>query len=197
MQDVLSVLVEEPYDEFTVSQLADVVEANQATVSKAVGLLEKLGPIQTRRDGRKQYVSIDRDRLTNADPVLSISQAEFHEPVLAFVDRAREDVDDLVGILLLLGSVARGDADRASDIDLLVLVEGDKTHARRTVHSIVSDLETTKFDGDRYAFETLVESTDSARRIGERPRRQFDESITLVRSDELTAVRREVYADRE
>lgn len=196
MQDVLSVLVEEPYDEFTVSQLAEMVEANQATVSKAVGLLEELGPIQTRRDGRKQFVSIDRDRLTNPDPVLSIPQAEFHKPVRAFVDRAREDVDDLAGILLF-GSVARGDADRASDIDLLIVVEGDKTQARRTVQSIVSDLETTKFDGDRYAFETLVESTESARRIGERLRLQFEEGITLVRSDELTAIRREVYAGGE
>lgn len=196
MQDLLSVLIEEPYEEFTVSELAELTGANQATVSKAVRLLSELGPIRTRREGRKQYVSIDRDLLTKPDTVLSIPQAEFHKPVRAFVDCAEEELDGLVGVLLF-GSVARGEADRASDIDLLVVVEEDKTQARRTVQAIVSDLEETKFDENRYTFEALVESTDSARRIGDRLRQQFDSGLTLVGSDELTAIRREVYADGE
>lgn len=193
MQDVLSVLIEEPYEEYTVSQLVEMVPANQATVSKSVRLLADLGPIQTRREGRKQYVSIDRQRLTKPDPILSIPQAEFHKPVRAFVDRIEEELDDLVGILLF-GSVARGEADRASDIDLLVFVADDRTRARRTVQSIVSDLESEKFDGNRYAFEVLVESIDSAQRIGDRLRQQFDEGLTLMGSDELSAIRTEVYA---
>jgi predicted nucleotidyltransferase len=196
MQDVLALLIEEPYEEFTVSELAERVDANQATVSKAVQLLDELGSIETRREGRKHYVSIDRDRLTTADPVLSIPQSEFQKPVRAFLDRAREELDELVGVLLF-GSVARGDADRASDIDLLVFVDDDLTRARRTVQSIVSDLEATKFEGNRYEFETLVESTDSATRIGNRLRQQFDDGITLVGSDELSAIRTEVYADGE
>ena len=193
MQDVLSVLIEEPYEEYTVSQLAEMVPANQATVSKSVRLLADLGPIQTRREGRKQYVSIDRQRLTKPDPVLSIPQAEFHKPVRAFVNRVEDELDDLVGVLLF-GSVARGEADRASDIDLLVFVEDDRTQARRTVQSIVADIESEKFDGNRYAFEVLVETIDSAQRIGGRLRQQFDEGLTLMGSDELSAIRTEVYA---
>ncbi|MFC6787126.1 nucleotidyltransferase domain-containing protein [Halobaculum halobium] len=196
MQDVLSVLIEEPYEEFTVSELGELVGANQATVSKAVQLLKELGPIQTRRDGRKQYVSIDRDRLTNSDPVLLIPQAEFHKPVRTFVDRVQTKISGLVGIVLF-GSVARGEADRASDIDLIVFVEENKTQARQTVQSIVRDLEETKFDGNRYAFEVLVESTDSAKRIGDRLHQQFDGGITLVSSDELTTIRRRAHTDGE
>ena len=105
-------------------------------------------------------------------------------------------LDNLVGILLF-GSVARGDADRASDIDLLVFVDDDRTQARRSVQSIVSDLEDTKFDGNRYSFEVFVESTDSAKRIGDRLQQQFDDGITLVGSDELSKIRSEVYGDRE
>ncbi|MFQ3293443.1 MAG: putative nucleotidyltransferase [Halobacteriales archaeon] len=196
MQDLLSLLIEEPYEEYTVSQSASLIDANQATVSKAVSLLEQLGVLRTRREGQKRYVSIDRDRLTKPDPVLSIPQSEFHKPVRTFVERAREELDDLVGILLF-GSVARGDADRASDVDVLVFVEDDRTEGRRTVQSIVSNLEGTAFDGDRYTFETLVESVDSAKRIGDRLRQQFDGGITLVGSDELSAIRREVYRDGE
>lgn len=196
MQDVLSLLIEEPYEEFSVSRLATMVDANQATVSKAVRLLGELGPIQTRRDGRKHYVSVDRDRLTKPDPVLSIPQSEFHKPVRAFVDRVRGELDRLAGIVLF-GSVARGEADRASDIDLLVIVDEEKTQARRTVQSAVKTLEETKFDGNRYTFEVLVESVDSAMRIGDRLQEQFEDSITLAGSNELSAVRKEVYADGE
>lgn len=196
MQDVLSLLIEEPYEEFTVSQLAAMTDANQATVSKAVTLLKELGPVQTRRDGRKQYVSIDRDHLTKPDPILSIPQTEFHKPVRAFVTRVQDELEEVVGIILF-GSVARGDADRASDIDVLVLAEDDRTQARRRVQSVVSDLEETKFDGNRYTFEALVESTDSAERIGSRLRQQFDDGLTLVGSEHLSALRTEVYADEE
>lgn len=196
MQDVLARLIEEPYEEFTIGQLAEMVDGNQATVSKAVKLLKQLGTVQTRQDGRKQYVSIHRDRLTKPDPILSIPQSEFHKPVRAFVDRVQTEVDDLVGVLLF-GSVARGTADRASDIDILVFVEDDKTTARRTVQSIVSTLQQTKFVGDRYNFEVLVESTESAKRIGDRLRQQFDEGLILVRSEQLSDIRREVYAHGE
>lgn len=196
MQDVLALLIEEPYEEYTVGQLATMVEANQATVSKAISLLGKLGPIQTHREGRSQYVSIDRDRLTKSDPVLSIPQPDFQKPVRAFVERAGEELDEVVGILLF-GSVARGEADRASDIDLLVVVDSDRTQARRTVQAIVSDLEETKFDGNRYEFETLVESTESAKRIGDRLRRQFDDGIVIVGSDELSDIRREAFENGE
>jgi len=196
MQDVLSRLIEEPYDEFTIGQLAEMVDGNQATVSKAVKLLKQLGTVQTRQEGRRQYVSIHRDRLTKPDPVLSIPQSEFHKPIRAFVDRVQAEVDDLVGVLLF-GSVARGTADRASDIDILVFVEDDKTTARRTVQSVVSTLQQTKFGGDRYNFEVLVESTESAKRIGDRLRQQFDEGLILVRSEQLSDIRREVYANGE
>lgn len=196
MQDALSRLIEEPYQEFTISQLAGMIDANQATVSKAVKLLRELGAVQTRQEGRKQYVSVKRDRLTKSDPIFSIPQSEFHKPVRAFIERAESELNDVVGILLF-GSVARGEADRVSDIDLLVIVEGEKTEARRTIQSIVSDLEETKFDDNRYTIQALVESIDSAKRIGERLRRQFDEGITLVNSEQLSDIRAEVYTNEE
>lgn len=192
MQDVVDVLVDQPYAEYTVSELATVTDSNQGTVSKAVSLLSELGVIETQRDGRKQYVRIDRDRLTKPDAVLSVPQAEFHKPIRAFLDRVEEGIDALVGVVLF-GSVARGDADRASDIDLLVIVEDDKTETRRTVQSIVRDLEDRRFDGDRYTYQPLVESVASARRIGERLRQQFDDGVTLVGSDRLTELEKEVY----
>ena len=43
MKDVLSVVVDQPYAAFTISELATLIEGNQATVSKAVKLLSSVG----------------------------------------------------------------------------------------------------------------------------------------------------------
>ncbi|WP_092816679.1 nucleotidyltransferase domain-containing protein [Halopenitus malekzadehii] len=194
MQDVLDVLIDQPYAAYSMTDLATVTGANKGTISKAVRLLSELEIVETTRDGRTQKVRINRDRLTKPDPILSIPQSEFHRPIRAFLQRIRDELDELVGVVLF-GSVARGEADRVSDIDLLVIVDDDKTAARRTIQAIVSDLEDHRFEGNRYTFQPLVESTDSVRRIGDQLRPQFDAGITLIGSDQLSELRTEVYTD--
>ncbi len=194
MQDVLDVLIDQPYAAYSVSELATLTEANTGTISKAVGLLSELGIVETEQDGRTHQVQINRERLTKPDPILSIPQSEFHLPARVFLERIQDEIDGLVGVVLF-GSVARGEADRASDIDLLVIVDEDKAATRRTVQSVVSDLEDRRFEGNRYTFQSLVESTDSVRRIGDQLRPQFEDGITLVSSDQLSELRTEVYAD--
>lgn len=194
MQDVLDILIDQPYATYSMSELANLTGANQGTISKAVRLLSELDVVETEPDGRTQQVRINRERLTKPDPILSIPQAEFHQPVRAFLERLQDQLDELVGVVLF-GSVARGEADRTSDIDLLVIVDEDRTAARRTVQSVVSELEDKRFEGNRYTFQPLVESTDSVQRIGDQLRPQFDDGITLVGSDQLSQLRTEVYAD--
>ncbi len=196
MQDILDILIDQPYTAYSISELATLTEANQGTISKAVGLLGELDAVQIAQDGRAQQVQINRERLTKPEPVLAIPQSEFHRPIRAFLQRLQEEIEQLVGVVLF-GSVARGDADRASDIDLLVIVDGDKTEVRRTVQSVVADLEDQRFEGNRYTFQPLVESIDSARRIAGQLRPQFDDGITLVESDQLTDLKAEVYTNGE
>lgn len=194
MQDVLDVLIDQPYAKYSMSELASLTGANKGTISKAVKLLSELDIVETAPDGRTQQVQINRERLTKPDPVLSIPQGEFHQPVQAFLRQVQDKLDELVGVVLF-GSVARGEADRASDIDLLVIVDEDRTEARRTVQSVVSELEDQQFEGNRYTYQPLVESTDSVQRIGDQLRPQFDDAITLVGSDQLSELRTKVYAD--
>jgi len=193
MQDVLDVLIDQPYAAYSVSELATLTEANTGTISKAVGLLSELGIVETEQDGRTHQVRINRERLTKPNPILSIPQSEFHLLARVFLERIQDEIDGLVGVVLF-GSVARGEADRASDIDLSVIVDEDKAATRRTVQSVVSDLEDRRFEGNRHTFQPLVESTDSVRRIGDQLRPQFEDGITLVSSDELSELRTEVYA---
>lgn len=198
--EVLRLLVDAHETEFTVPELVEATGAARSTVWRAVDLLEGIGAVRVRETAQRSYVSIDPDRLRKDDPVFAVEQSEFHEPIRAFVDRvgtAVDDADDVeeVVAVVVFGSVARGEADRRSDIDLFVVVEGDRTSARRVVADVVADLGERRFDGDRYDFEPYVESVESARRAGGKLREILDEGITVHGAERIGAMRKAVFAD--
>lgn len=195
--DVLRTLIEAPEEEFTVPELTDLTDASPATVRRAIKHLESLDIVKIRRTPQRSYASVRQERLDKPDPILVIEQTQFQKPVRKFVDETlvalaeTNDVNEVIGIVLF-GSVARGEADRQSDIDLLVVVDGQKVTARRTVNEVAAELRDERFDGDRYDFRPMVETADSVRRIGERLQQQFEEGIPLHATEELLELQREV-----
>jgi predicted nucleotidyltransferase/biotin operon repressor len=198
--DILRLLADAHDTEFSIPELVDATGVTRSTVWRAVDLLDSIGAIRIRETPQRNYIAIDTDRLQKDDPILAIPQSEFHAPIRAFVDRIQasiadaDDIDDLRGIVIF-GSVARGEADRQSDIDCFVVVDGDRTTARRQITDVVADLQSERFDGDRFVFEPYVESTESAGRVGSKLQEIFAEGITVYGSDRLNALRKEVVAD--
>lgn len=201
MQDILHHLVNEPHQGFTQKELAKITETDISTISRSVGLLEQLGVV-TQDTGRPAQIRIDHDHLQKPDPLLSISQSEFRKPIEAFLTELQQlvaesdDVETLVGVILF-GSVARGTADRSSDIDLLVIVNGNHTYGRRIANQIARSFEEQSFDGDRYKFEVLVETPESATQYGEKLREIFDEGLILHQNTDFQRVRTAVYSADE
>ena len=197
--DILQLLADAHDTEFTIPELVDATGVTRSTVWRAVDLLDSIGAIQIRETPQRNHIAINPDRLQKDDPIL-VPQSEFHTPIRAFVDRVQatitdaDDVGDLLGIVIF-GSVARGEADRQSDIDCFVVVDGDRTTARRRITDVVADLQSDRFDGDRFAFEPYVESAESARRAGSKLREIFIEGITVYSSGHLDSLRKEVVAD--
>lgn len=195
--DVLRTLIEAPEEEFTVSELTELTGASSATVRRAVKHLESLDVVEINQTPQRDYISIRQRRLDKPDPILVIEQSEFQKPVRVFVNQAltalsaTDSVDEVIGIILF-GSVARGEADRKSDIDVLVVVDGQKTVARRAVNEVASDLQDERFGGDRYVFRPMVETAESVRRIGERLQEQFEEGIPLYSTEKLRELEQEV-----
>lgn len=194
--EVLRLLADAHETEFTVAELVDATGVARSTVWRAIDLLDSVGAIRVRETPQRNYVSIDPNRLHKDDPVLAISQPEFHEPVRAFLDRVREELaatDDVTALLgvVVFGSVARGEADRQSDLDLFVVVEGDRTTARRVVTEVVADLGDRRFDGDRFDYEPYVESAQSARRAGPKLREILEEGITVYGNERFQSLRKE------
>ena len=201
MQDILHHLVTNPLEAFTQQELASITGADISSISRSVDLLEEVGVITVSTD-RPARIAIDPDHLQQSDPIFLIPQAEFRNPLQTYLDELKDrvqdstEIDTLVGVILF-GSVARGEADRRSDIDLLLIVDGDLTHGRRMCTSLARDIEDESFDGNRYEFEILVETPETAVTHSQELREIFDDVLILNQSDQLKEVRQTIYDTSE
>ena len=188
--DLLCLLVENPYEQFTIRELSRLTDNAAQSVKRAVDVLAANGIVVVEAEGNRRLVGIDRTRVVKPDdPILHIPQQEFHQPVRAALERIRDDLDEVRGVLVF-GSVARGRADRQSDVDLWVLA-GNRADQHRA-NELATELGQERFDGDRYEFQILVETPESARNHGGRLEDVFADAITLVDSDALRALKHEV-----
>lgn len=190
MDDILELLYRNPHDEFGIRELRDITGHGGQTVDDAIEKFSKLRLIQTRREGNKKLVSINRKRIQKVnDPIMRIPQDEFRKPVKALLEELKEKRDNLVGVLIF-GSVARGKADRASDIDVLVIVEDGLLNSRRQIQDIRQKIEEKRFEGNRYTFQVMVEAVETAKDYGEKLSEIFSEAIVIVETDKLQEVKR-------
>ena len=161
--DLLLFLSRHRFDEFTINRLAGQLNYASNTISRAVDDLENNDLVAIRHEGNRRLVAINRERLTvPTDPIMRIPQVEYHEPTRRAVRELTDEITDLVAIILY-GSVARGDADRKSDIDLWLLVTEDRAAAQRTATTIAQHLGDEGFNAnnERFDFHIDVESVMS------------------------------------
>lgn len=160
-------------------------------IKSAVDVLEENGLVTAQSDGNRRPVGINRTHVSKPDdPILRIPQPKFHEPVRTALDWLRTELDDVRGVLIF-GSVAREQADRQSDIDLWILVESSRSEQHRA-NEIARELGQERFDGDRYEFQVMVESIESAHGYTDRLEDIFTDAITLHESEMLQHLKEEV-----
>ncbi|WP_436344538.1 nucleotidyltransferase domain-containing protein [Natronorubrum sp. FCH18a] len=192
--DILHVLTDNPDTTFSNRELHRLTGKGMSNVNAAVLSLEALGVIHVDRDGRSNAVQINPEKLVRSDdPVTTIPQLEYHDPVRAVRNRLVDRIGDDAAIVLF-GSVARGDADRASDIDVFVIVDDGRMAAQRAAHGIEEEIASEQFDGDRFEPHIVVETRGSAV-THDRIRDVLVEGITLHDAPVLDAVKQEVFAD--
>lgn len=190
--DILHVLVDNPERAFTNRELHRITDRGLSGVNAAVDTLESLGVITVDRTGRANAVRIDPKMLvTPDDPVTRIPQPEYHAPIRAICSQLDTRIDEDVGVVLF-GSVARGTADRTSDIDLFVVVEDDRMAAQREAHAIEQDVAEERFDGERYEAHIVVEPQERAANH-DRIRDILAEGLTLRETPVLESVKQEVF----
>ncbi|WP_440770164.1 nucleotidyltransferase domain-containing protein [Natronorubrum sp. DTA28] len=189
IDDTLSFLSRNPDDEFSVTELANAVEHSRPSVTKAVDILSSNDLVVTEREGGKRLVRINRERLYVPDnPYFEIPQSEFHAPVQTAVETLVDELDDVISIVLY-GSVARGEADRRSDIDLWVLVEDGRMETQRKSNRIRQRLEDESFEGGRYEYEIDIEALQAVPNYLTDLREILNGGITLYETEKFETVR--------
>lgn len=138
---ILNFLSDNPDIDVSIRQLSRVVPMSERATREAVNTLEANDLIQTYNQGNARRVHINRDRLDKPqDPIRSIPQTEFQTPVRVACRYIEDELDEVKGIILF-GSVARGTADRQSDIDLWVLVAEEHLQQRHEANKLATHLE--------------------------------------------------------
>ncbi|WP_128906741.1 nucleotidyltransferase domain-containing protein [Halorubrum amylolyticum] len=187
--DILLFLSRHHDESFSMTDLADAIGYTRPTITKTVDTLSRNDLVIEEHDGPRRLVQINRDRLTIPDhPFLGIPQSEFHAPVQDATDQLRTKLDDVLAVVLY-GSVARGEADRRSDIDIWVLVREDRPSNQRQANHIRQSLEEDTFGGDRYAFDIDVESLQGIPTYAEELQEIIHDGIAVYQTDEFDTVR--------
>lgn len=137
---VLNFLSDNPDVNVTLRQLAKVTPVSERATREAVDALEANDLVETFHEGNARRVHVNRARLDKPDdPIRSIPQTEFHTPVRVARYYVEDELQNVKGIVLF-GSVARGQADRQSDVDLWVLVGGDNLQQRHDANDLARRL---------------------------------------------------------
>jgi len=159
--DILLFLINHRFKQFSQREVADQIGHSQQTARRAINTLVENGLVVESPESNQRLVRINRERLAVPDdPLLRIPQPEFQEPVKAAVDELTNRLDGVIGIVLY-GSVARGEADRRSDIDLWVLTTDDRAPNQREANAVGRNLKDVEFDGDRYDYDIDIEAVQS------------------------------------
>ncbi len=190
--EILLFLTRNHDESFSMTDVAEAVDYTRPTITKTVDVLSNNDLVVEERDGSRRLVQINRDRLTLPDdPYLEIPQSEFHAPVKVATEALLDELDGVLAVVLY-GSVARGEADRLSDIDLWVLVREDRMGNQRRANRVRQALEEDAFDGDRYAFEIDVEGLQAIPNYVDELREILRDGIAVHQTGEFVTVRKMV-----
>lgn len=154
-RDVLLLLAKNPYTAFTVSELIDKLDLkSRDAVTKLLDTMKGAGLIQSYRVGRKRFIEINRALIeVPEDPITQIPQEEYREVVKKIIDRILDLKE--VEKVIVFGAVARGTADRMSDIDILV-VGRDVMKLQEKASKIAYDCRTGKLFKQRFEVNIRV-----------------------------------------
>lgn len=186
--DILLFLTNHRFSDFSLRELATQIGHSHQSVRRAVNVLSANDLVVESPESNQRLVQINRQHLSIPDDaILRIPQSEFHQPVKTAVTKLHENISDVVGIILY-GSVARGDADRRSDIDLWVLTRSGRAEGQRKANTIARDLEDTEFDGDRYAYDIDVEAVQAIPTYSEDIREIIVSGIPVYKTSDFETV---------
>lgn len=155
-RDILLFLGKNRYKQFTISEIARNLDIrpNNGNLRRALQALVSAGLLKEKKEGRGRFLKIKDDViLYPKDPYVQIPQDEFRDVVKNIMEKVKRD--RRVEKVILFGGVARGTADRMSDIDFLV-VSKDVMASEDKTSKITHNCRTGKMFDQRYGISFRV-----------------------------------------
>ncbi len=195
-RDILLFLEKNRNRDFSLRQLHRLLKGRYSlfSVQRAVAELELTNLVLCNYSGRKKFIRMNPERLYEPnDPYWKIPQAEYRCPIKRVVDEILRTIHG-VRAVILFGSMSQGNADRMSDIDLLIVTKG----AGRT------EMKAARIEGmaargelldERFRINVILEEMDDLQKsiedntaIGT----AIEQGIVLFGGDELISRMREI-----
>jgi predicted nucleotidyltransferase len=154
-RDLLMFLAKNPYESYTVSEIISRLDIkSRDSLSKLLDAMKDAEIIESVRVGRKRFISINREFIEiPEDPFSQVPQKEYRKIVKLIVSRIIRKKD--VKKVILFGAMARGSADRMSDIDILV-VGKDVSKLQEKLGKISYDAKSGKILPERFELNIRI-----------------------------------------
>ena len=154
-QRVLAQLLLHPENSYHVRELARLTETTPGTLHKELAKLAEVGLLQRERQGNQLRYQANRDCPVFAELAGLFRKTSGLVGVLADALRVLQPAPELA---LVFGSLARGDENKRSDIDLLLIADGGFGDAVKALHPAQDILQ-------REINPVLYTATEFSRRI--------------------------------
>lgn len=162
-RDLLMLLAKDPLEYFTVSDIINRLDIrSRDSLTKLLEAMEDADIIKSTRMGRKRFISINRELVEiPKEPIFQIPQKEYQNVVKKILERIVKLSD--VEKVILFGAVARGTADRMSDLDILVIGK-NVTKLQEKTSKVAYDCRTGKMFEERFEVNIRVISIEEVKR---------------------------------
>jgi predicted nucleotidyltransferase len=154
-QKIMEMLLPQPFRAYSIRQINIVIKGSYALTYQSVHSLTHKKLIKAKKMGNSLSCQLN----LSADPqLLAISSLIYSQGFLRrvrfsfLIDEIKERLNDLIYIMVLFGSHAKGTAKRSSDVDLLFVVQNEKD-IEKTRGKIKSVLSSTKI---KVEFEVIT-----------------------------------------
>ncbi len=179
-QKIMEVLLTQPFKEHSIKQINDLIKSSYALTHESVKSLLNKKMLKAKKMGNTIacQLNLSADPQSLAISSLILSQNLLSKAAYSFViEDIKNKLDDLIYIMILFGSHAKGTATKKSDIDLLFVVqnEQDIEKTRKRIKTTLS-LTNIKVEFEVITAEWLTKMFEERHSVG---REALEASIIL------------------
>lgn len=184
-QKIMEVLLPVPFEAHSVRGISKIIKVDYSLVHKSVKKLIEKRLIKTKKIGKSLSCQLN----LSADPqLLAISSLIYSQKLLNkakfgfIIDEIKNKLNDLIYIMVLFGSHAKGTAKKDSEIDLLFVVqnEADINKTKKRIESVTSETKL-KIEFEVITAEWFIKMFNEKHTVG---REVLEASIILRGADQ-------------